>query len=270
MEWATYLSRGAPPAKRALIGGNWKCNGNKKQVAQLVAMLNEGGRYPLESEVVIATPSLYLQTCNETFSKEINVASQDVGLNGNGAYTGELSAAMLTDSGIRWTLTGHSERRVGFGYPGETNEVVGKKTAVAVAAGMSVIACIGEKLEHRESGKTMEVCAAQLAAIAACLKEADWAKVVIAYEPVWAIGTGKVATPEQAEETHANIRAWIAANVSPAVASAVRIIYGGSVKGSNCKALYACRNIDGFLVGGASLLPEFVDIIKCTKGVNKQ
>lgn len=176
---------------------------------------------------------------------------------------------MLADSNIKWTLTGHSERRVGFGYPGETNEVVGKKTAAAVAAGLSVIACIGEQLAERENGTTMTVCAAQLAAIAACLSEADWDRVVIAYEPVWAIGTGKVATPAQAEETHADIRKWMAANVSPYVAQRVRIVYGGSVKASNCVSLFQCANIDGFLVGGASMLPEFVDIIKCPKGVSK-
>lgn len=190
-------------------------------------------------------------------------ALQDVGLNpGYGAYTGELSAALLVDAGIKWTLTGHSERRVGFGFPGETNEVVGRKTAVAVGAGMSVIACIGEQLSDRESGKTGEICAAQLAAIAACLTEKDWHKIVIAYEPVWAIGTGKVATPGQAEETHAEIRQWISANVSASVARDVRIIYGGSVSGANCSSLIACPNIDGFLVGGASLKPEFVNIIK--------
>lgn len=181
---------------------------------------------------------------------------------GFGAYTGEISAQMLLDSGVQWTLTGHSERRIGFGIPGETNELVGRKTAVAVQAGMSVIACIGEQLADRENGTTMEVCSAQLAAISAQLQPEDWAKVVIAYEPVWAIGTGKVATPEQAEETHRQIREWVAAHVSAEVAAAVRIVYGGSVKGSNCRALIACPNIDGFLVGGASLLPEFADIIK--------
>jgi triosephosphate isomerase (TIM) len=154
---------------------------------------------------------------------------------------------------------------VGFGFPGETDDVVGQKTAVAIAAGLSVIACIGEQLAERENGTTMTVCARQLAAISKFLKEDDWKKVVVAYEPVWAIGTGKVATPEQAEETHRNIRAWFAANVSPSVADNIRIVYGGSVKGNNCKALIACPNIDGFLVGGASLLPEFVDIIKVSK-----
>ncbi len=181
---------------------------------------------------------------------------------GYGAFTGEISAQMLLDSGIQWTLTGHSERRIGFGIPGETSELVGRKTAVAVRAGMSVIACIGEQLADRENGSTLVVLQEQLAAIATSLAVEEWAKVVIAYEPVWAIGTGKVATPEQAEETHRQIREWIAANVSGEVAAAVRIIYGGSVKGSNCKTLIACPNIDGFLVGGASLLPEFVDIIK--------
>lgn len=127
---------------------------------------------------------------------------------------------------------------------------------------MSVILCIGEQLADREAGLTMDVCAAQLAPVTAKLTEAQWGKVVIAYEPVWAIGTGKVATTEQAEETHSQIRAWIASNVSSKVAKEVRILYGGSVKGSNCRALIACPNIDGFLVGGASLLPEFVDIIK--------
>ena len=164
-------------------------------------------------------------------------------------------------------MTGHSERRVGFGYPGETSEVVAQKTAAAIKAGLSVMLCIGEHLSERESGKTMEVCAAQLTPVVAALTEKDWAKVVIAYEPVWAIGTGKVATPEQAEETHKQIREWVSAHVSPAVARAVRIIYGGSVKGANCKSLISCANIDGFLVGGASLLPEFIDIIKVSTSV---
>ena len=197
---------------------------------------------------------------------DIAVASQDVCVNpGYGAFTGEISGAMLMDSGIQWTLTGHSERRVGFGgVQGENSDIVARKTAAALAAGMSVIACIGESLVERESGVTMQVCADQLAPIAAAISAEAWGKVVIAYEPVWAIGTGKVATPEQAEETHREIRSWIGANVSTSVAESVRIIYGGSVKGSNCKSLIDCPNIDGFLVGGASLLPEFVQIIKCT------
>ena len=124
------------------------------------------------------------------------------------------------------------------------------------------MACIGEQLAERENGTTMVVCSEQLAAIAKYLTPEDWKKVVIAYEPVWAIGTGKVATPEQAQQTHLEIRQWLANNVSPAVAENTRILYGGSVKANNCKALISCPDIDGFLVGGASLLPEFVDIMK--------
>lgn len=188
---------------------------------------------------------------------------QDVGVNrGYGAYTGEVSADMLMDFGVTWTIVGHSERRVGFGMPGEPNELVGRKTASALGAGMSVIACIGEHLSDRENGFTLDVLSRQLSAIAAHLTVEDWSRVVIAYEPVWAIGTGKVATPEQAEETHHDIRQWISIHVSESVADSVRIIYGGSVKANNCKSLIAKPNIDGFLVGGASLLPEFVDIMK--------
>ncbi len=188
---------------------------------------------------------------------------QDVCIHGTpGAYTGEISAALLADAGIKWTLTGHSERRVGFGFPGEPSEVVAKKTASAIKYGLSVILCIGEQLAERENGSTMLVCAEQLTPVAAVLNIKDWNNIVIAYEPVWAIGTGKVATPEQAEETHSQIRSWISNNVSPQVAKSIRIIYGGSVKASNAKSLIKCPNIDGFLVGGASLLPEFSDIIK--------
>ncbi len=172
---------------------------------------------------------------------------------------------MLLDSQIHWTLTGHSERRVGFGYAGETSKVVGIKTKNAVDVGLSVIACIGEQLADRESGNTMTVCAEQLEAIKSALSEADWKKVVIAYEPVWAIGTGKTASPAQAQETHAQIRDWLRTNVSANVANETRILYGGSATAANCKELYAQPDINGFLVGGASMKAEFVDIINCTK-----
>jgi triosephosphate isomerase len=172
---------------------------------------------------------------------------------------------MLVDSGINWTLTGHSERRVGFGFPGETNSVVGVKTKNALDGGMSVILCIGEQLTDRQNGSTMAVCAAQLDAVKAVLKEGDWKKIVIAYEPVWAIGTGVTASPQQAQETHAEIRAWLNKNISSTVASETRVIYGGSATAANCGELYAQPDINGFLVGGASLKPEFVNIINCTK-----
>lgn len=172
---------------------------------------------------------------------------------------------MLADSGIGRTLTGHSERRVGFGIPGETNMVVGTKTKNALDAGLSVILCIGEKLEDRQSGSTMAVCAAQLDAVRVVPKDSDWKKIVIAYEPVWAIGTGVTASPKQAQDTHAEIRDWLSKNISRDVSEATRIIYGGSATASNCAELYAQPDINGFLVGGAALKPEFINIINCTK-----
>ena len=145
----------------------------------------------------------------------------------------------------------------------ESDELIAEKVKVALANGVKVILCIGELLEDRESGKTMDVCKAQLKAVVDVLEEKDWENIVIAYEPVWAIGTGKVATPDQAEETHASIRAYMASSVSPAVAENVRIIYGGSVNAKNCDNLISKEDIDGFLVGGASLKPEFIQIINC-------
>lgn len=197
---------------------------------------------------------------------EIAVSAEDVGFKrGYGAYTGEISAEMLADSGINWTLTGHSERRVGFGFAGETSAVVATKTKNAIDTGLSVILCIGEQLAERQSGKTMAVCAEQLEPVKAALKEGDWKKVVIAYEPVWAIGTGVTASPAQAQETHAEIRKWLAKHISTTVANETRIIYGGSATAANCNDLYAQADINGFLVGGASLKQEFVNIINCTK-----
>jgi triosephosphate isomerase (TIM) len=169
---------------------------------------------------------------------------------------------MLKDLGINWTIVGHSERRAGFGMQGESNEIVGGKAKAALSAGLCVIACVGEQLTHREQGITMTIVSGQLAAIRDAISLEEWNRVVVAYEPVWAIGTGKVATPEQAEETHAHIKDWLADNVSPEIARKTRIIYGGSVSGSNCQQLIACPNIDGFLVGGASLKPDFLNIIK--------
>jgi triosephosphate isomerase len=173
---------------------------------------------------------------------------------------------MLLDAGIKWTLTGHSERRVGFGFPGESSKVVAVKTKNALDTGLSVILCIGEHLKDRQNGTTMNICAEQLDAVKMELgSPANWKNVVIAYEPVWAIGTGVTASPQQAQDTHAEIREWLSKNISPTVAAETRIIYGGSATASNCKELYAQPDVNGFLVGGASLKAEFVDIINCTK-----
>ncbi|CAM9121728.1 unnamed protein product [Chrysoparadoxa australica] len=174
---------------------------------------------------------------------------------------------MIVDSGLEWVITGHSERRTGFGIQGETSALVAEKTKKAVAAGLNVMACVGETLEEREAGNTLKVVLEDhMAALAAALSTEDWAKVVVAYEPVWAIGTGKTASPEQAQEVHAAIRAWLSETVSPEVAAATRIIYGGSVKAANADVLADCADIDGFLVGGASLKPEFIQVIGAVEG----
>ena len=181
----------------------------------MIDVLNAAGPFSANSEVVIAGPAIHLANMTSSFRPEISACAEDVGFkSGYGAMTGEMSAEMLVDSKIHWTLTGHSERRVGFGYDGENSHVVGIKTKNAVDAGMSVMACIGEQLEDRQNGSTMAVCAEQLEAIKAALETGDWKNIVIAYEPVWAIGTGVVATPQQAQDTHAEIRDWLTKHIS--------------------------------------------------------
>ena len=184
-----------------------------------------------------------------------------------GAFTGEVSAEMLEDLDVPWVIIGHSERRT---LLNEDNTTVGKKVAHARFHGLSVIVCVGETLEEREANETLDVIFAQLKAVADEIDDREhssWgSQVVIAYEPIWAIGTGKVATPEQAQEVHAGIRAFMASAVSPAVASAVRIQYGGSVNAGNCEELAKQEDIDGFLVGGASLVgPDFVTICNAAR-----
>ena len=186
------------------------------------------------------------------------MAAQNVFDKPNGAFTGEISVDQLKDSGIAWTILGHSERRV---ILQEDDVFVASKTKAAIDGGISVILCCGESLEQREAGKTIDVVTMQLQAVAEKLAKKDWEKVVIAYEPIWAIGTGKVATTEQAQEVHAAIRKWLGEAVGADVAETTRILYGGSVNEKNCKDLAKQVDIDGFLVGGASLKPAFVDII---------
>ena len=186
------------------------------------------------------------------------MAAQNVFDKPNGAFTGEISVDQLRDSGITWTILGHSERRV---ILQEDDVFVASKTKASIDGGISVILCCGESLEQREAGKTIEVVTTQLKAVAEKLPKKDWDMVVIAYEPIWAIGTGKVATTEQAQEVHAAIRKWLAEEVGADVAEKTRILYGGSVNEKNCKDLAKQDDIDGFLVGGASLKPAFVEII---------
>jgi triosephosphate isomerase (TIM) len=263
LSFAEYLCRGTGPARRNWIGGNWKCNGTTSQIRGIVRFLNNAGQFPLSSEIVICAPAVHLLNVAEAIRKDISIGSEDVGLYGNGAYTGETSAEMLLDVGVKWTLCGHSERRTGFGTEGESSELVAKKAQRALAAGLNVVVCIGETLQDRDAGKTLEVCIDMLTPVCEILDPELWKRVVIAYEPVWAIGTGVVATPAQAEGAHLAIRNWLSEHAGTSIAREVRITYGGSVKGDNCKELIKCPNIDGFLVGGASLLPDFVNIIKC-------
>lgn len=163
---------------------------------------------------------------------------------------------MLKDVGATWVILGHSERRQIFG---ESDELIAQKIVHALEQGLKVIACIGETLEEREAGKTNEIVFRQMKAFTDVVK--DWSNVVLAYEPVWAIGTGKTATPQQAQDVHAALRKWLIDNVSADVSATLRIQYGGSVTAANCKELAAKPDIDGFLVGGASLKPEFVNIV---------
>jgi triosephosphate isomerase len=206
--------------------------------------------------VVIAPPSLYLLLTRELLRPEIEVAAQNVFDKPNGAFTGEISVEQLRDSNITWALLGHSERRV---ILQEDDTFIASKTKAALDGGISVIFCCGESLEQRENNKTIEVVTSQLKAVKE--RVADWSKIVIAYEPIWAIGTGKVASTEQAQEVHAAIRAWLKEEVSEKAAEDTRIIYGGSVSEKNCKDLSKQPDIDGFLVGGASLKPAFIDIV---------
>lgn len=182
----------------------------------------------------------------------------------NGAYTGEHSAEMLVDAHIPWVILGHSERRHVFG---ESDVAIGDKCKVALEHKLKVIACIGEKLDERESGKTQAVNERQLNAIRE--KVTDWSDVVIAYEPVWAIGTGKTASPEQAQEVHDQLRGWLKKNVSADAANKTRILYGGSVTEKNAAELIMKRDVDGFLVGGAALKEAFADIIKACNDAKK-
>lgn len=242
------------------VGGNWKCNGTSKSINDLCASWKEstdnGAKYSGKPvEIVIAPPAIYALTTASLLPANFQVALQNCYAS-TGAFTGEIAADMIADSAIPWVITGHSERRSIFN---ETDDQVAEKTAYALSKNIKVIACIGELLEEREAGNTLEVNERQLGAIAS--KVTDWTNVVIAYEPVWAIGTGKVATPAQAQEVHQALRSWLSSNVSAEVGATTRIIYGGSVKPANANALSSQPDIDGFLVGGASLKPDFISVI---------
>jgi triosephosphate isomerase len=242
--------------RKFFVGGNWKMNGDRAEIKKIIDGLNTATLSDL-TDVVVSPPAVYLDYTNQIlFNRKIKLAAQNCYKVAKGAFTGDLSPLMLLEVGADWVILGHSERRNVFG---EDDQLIAEKVAFALECGMGVIACIGETLEEREAGRTEEVVFKQLASIAA--KVISWRKVVLAYEPVWAIGTGKTATPQQAQDVHAQLRNWLKENKSEAVANSLRIIYGGSVTGGTCRELAQQPDIDGFLVGGASLKPEFVDII---------
>ncbi|XP_059488541.1 triosephosphate isomerase [Neocloeon triangulifer] len=241
--------------RKFFVGGNWKMNGNKQAIDGIIAFLKAGPIDP-NVEVVVGCPAIYLDYARQQAPDNVQVAAQNAYKVASGAFTGEISPAMISDIGLKWVILGHSERRSIFG---ESDELVADKTKHALEAGLKVIACIGETLAERESGQTEAVVFRQTQAIAD--KITDWSNVVLAYEPVWAIGTGKTASPQQAQEVHAKLREWLKEKVSPEVSENLRIIYGGSVTAGNAKELGQEGDIDGFLVGGASLKPDFIQII---------
>ena len=252
--------------RKVLIGGNWKSNGDLNFIRNHMKSVINNIRFdPNKCEVVISPATLHLDLVRSLLDKESNiqVSSQNVSAFPEGAYTGEVTARQLKDYGFNWTLIGHSERRLNFN---ESNEVVAKKTKISLENGLNVIACIGEKLEERESNRTMEVCLVQMEAIAK--STSDWSRVVIAYEPVWAIGTGKTATKEQAQEVHGELRHWLSKSVSKEVGDSVRILYGGSVTESSANSLISQPDIDGFLVGAASLKGGFKTIVESYQNKN--
>jgi len=244
--------------RKIFIGGNWKCNGDRKFIKDNSEFLKSIKFDNSKCDVVVCPTFIHLEsTLNELSGSSILVSAQNVSMNDNGAFTGEISAKQLKDLNIKWTLVGHSERRQFFG---DTEEVISKKIKISLQNGINVIACIGEKLEERNEGKTLEVCISHMKTIVESV-ENNWDKIVIAYEPVWAIGTGKTATPEMAQEVHQQLRKWIIENINEEIASKIRIIYGGSVTEGNCNLLIKEKDIDGFLVGGSSLKSDFSKII---------
>jgi triosephosphate isomerase len=245
-------------SRKPLVAGNWKMHGSRSENAGLVeAIVSSPG---IDSaDCTVCPPFVYLADVARMLrDSTVALGAQDVCAETQGAYTGEVSAAMLRDVGCTMAIVGHSERRALFG---ESDQLVARKFATAQAQGLVPILCVGESLAERDAGRTHEVVARQLDAVLDLSGPGPFASAVIAYEPVWAIGTGRVASPEQAEDVHAFIRGRMAAR-DATISSSVRILYGGSVKAGNARELFAMPDVDGGLIGGASLkAEEFVAIV---------
>lgn len=247
-------------SRKSIVAGNWKMNGSRESVKALIEGLKAGCGEVKSTQIVVCAPYVFLADVNGMLAGSgIALGAQNVSTEAAGAFTGEISAAMLKDFGCEYVIVGHSERRALYG---EDDALVAKKFAVARAAGLKPILCVGETLDEREKGITEQVVARQLDAVIDLEGVDALVDGVIAYEPVWAIGTGKTASPEQAQEVHAFIRGRIASK-SAGVAEKVQIQYGGSMNAGNCAELLAKPDIDGGLIGGASLkADDFLTICK--------
>jgi triosephosphate isomerase len=240
--------------RRPILAGNWKMNLERKSALGLAAAVRERVGERDDVEVALFPPFVYLDEVARLVSGgKVKVGAQNCCDEASGAFTGEISAAMLVDVGCDWVILGHSERRHLYG---EGDALVGAKVKAALAAGLKPIVCVGETLAEREGRSTEQVVSRQLAAALAGVSRVDMARLVVAYEPVWAIGTGKTATPDQAGEVHRYLRGLVGGLHDMEVAKATRILYGGSVKPDNVRDLMQVADIDGCLVGGASLKAE--------------
>lgn len=250
--------------RKPLISGNWKLNLGPAAAAALAGYLDDALRGAGEVDLVVFPTALSIPAVVSALAgSPIAVGVQEVAAVASGALTGANSAVMAREAGCAWMLAGHSERRQFFG---ETDEGVRDKVKAGLAAGLEVMVCIGETLDERKAGRVEEVTRRQLGVALEGLDEPAMRRVTVAYEPVWAIGTGVTATVEQAQEVHAALRGWLAAERSGAVADRTRILYGGSVKPDNAAELLASQDIDGALVGGASLtVGSFSDIVRAAK-----
>jgi triosephosphate isomerase len=248
-------------ARKTIIAGNWKMNKTAAETAAVINELKGLVADVTDAEIVICPTFTSITAAVEAAAgSNVQIGAQNIAWAESGAFTGEISASMLKETGVTWVITGHSERRQ---YFAETDATVNARTKAALAAGLKVMVCIGETLEEREDEITNAVCEIQLRRGLKGISAEEMANIVIAYEPVWAIGTGKTATPEMAEETHAACRSVLTAMYGEEVAESVRIQYGGSMKAANSAQLVGQTNIDGGLVGGASLVAEdFTALIK--------
>jgi triosephosphate isomerase len=252
------LSKYVDPMRRKLIAGNWKMHGS---LAANAALLNGilAGVNAAACDIAVCVPAPYMTQCKSILGgTSVAWGAQDVSTHASGAYTGEVSAAMIKEFDCRYVIVGHSERRAAHA---ETSEAVGSKAAQALQAGLIPIVCVGETLAQRENGSTSEVVLGQLDAVLYAITVQDAASIVLAYEPVWAIGTGKTATPEMAQEVHALLRRKLVER-NPA-AQSVQILYGGSMKPDNAKQLMSMPDVDGGLIGGAALkVDDFLAIVR--------